>query len=165
MKYLTTKQINEALLKASRNPKEYMIIRILSATGVRVSELINIQVQDIQFEQKQLIVRGKGKKIRTIDLPGNLVTELKLKVKYNHLKNKDKLINLTRQRIYQITKEIAGVNPHIFRHSYAIHLLRKTKNIRYVQMQLGHENIATTQVYLRYMDFDEEKNSLDTLYM
>ncbi|MHA1330405.1 MAG: tyrosine-type recombinase/integrase [Candidatus Hodarchaeales archaeon] len=165
MKYLTTKQINEALLKASRKPIEYMIIRILSATGVRVSELINIQVQDIQFEQKQLIVRGKGKKIRTIDLPGNLVTELKLRIKYNHLKNKDKLINLTRQRIYQITKEIAGVNPHIFRHSYAIHLLRKTKNIRYVQMQLGHENIATTQIYLRYMDFDEEKNTLDTLYM
>jgi len=166
MKYLTTKQVNEAFLKAlDVSEKAYMSIRILSDTGVRVSELVNIEVRDIQFEQKQMIIRGKGNKIRTIDIPMSLCAILQTFIKSHKLKNKDKIIPLTRQRIYQITQKVAGVNPHVFRHSYAIHLLRKTKNIRYVQMQLGHENIATTQIYLRYMDFDEEKNTLDTLYM
>ena len=54
-------------------------------------------------------------------------------------------------------------NPHAFRHSYAIRLLKETKNIRYVQKQLGHSSLTTTQIYLQFTDFSLEKSKLEDL--
>ena len=163
IKYLTREEIKDALHKSiSQGDKVFHIIHILINTGIRVSELLSITPNDLLLEPAQLIIRGKGNKIRTVDISP---TVIRLLHAYSHkMKNSERIFKITRQRIYQITKEIAGVNPHMFRHSYAIHLLRKTKNIRYLQVQLGHSTIVSTQVYLRYMDFEEEKKKLDSLY-
>jgi len=165
IKYLSTERISKLLYKdIFYHQKDYLIINILALTGIRVSELLSITPNDILDDQAQLIIRGKGDKIRNVDITSRLSSMLLRYIKEDHIKNNERLFKITRQRVYQITKEIAGVNPHIFRHSYAIHLLRKTKNIRYVQVQLGHSTIISTQVYLRYMDFEEEKKKLDSLY-
>lgn len=164
MKYLTKERINDMLNVAlNRSNRDYWIMNILSHTGIRVSELLDITPNDIT-DDSQLIIRGKGNKIRTIDVSPTLLNHLKLYVKIEHIKNKDKLFKITRQRVYQLCRSIAQCNPHMLRHSYAIHLLRHTRNIRYVQVQLGHSTILTTQVYLRYMEFDEEKQKLHELF-
>ena len=165
IKYLSKEKIKKVLHKAFElDYKPYFIISILANTGIRVSELLSITPNDLLLDQRQLIIRGKGDKIRNVDIPPDLAYRIITYVRNNNIKNKERVFKITRQRVYQITKEIAGVNPHMFRHSYAIHLLRKTKNIRYVQVQLGHSTIISTQVYLRYMDFEEEKQKLDSLY-
>lgn len=153
--------MNKALASSE---KDFLIISILAQTGIRVSELLTITKNDLLIDQAQIIIRGKGNKIRNVDVSPNVALMLEVYARQNKFKPDERLFKITRQRVYQITKEIAGVNPHIFRHSYAIHLLRKTKNIRYVQVQLGHSTIISTQVYLRYMDFEEEKKKLDSLY-
>jgi len=165
IKYLTKEKVNEAMNKAlASSEKDFLIISILAQTGIRVSELLTITKNDLLIDQAQIIIRGKGNKIRNVDVSPNVALMLEVYARQNKFKPDERLFKITRQRVYQITKEIAGVNPHIFRHSYAIHLLRKTKNIRYVQVQLGHSTIISTQVYLRYMDFEEEKKKLDSLY-
>ena len=165
IKYLTKEKVNEAMNKAlASSEKDFLIISILAQTGIRVSELLTITKNDLLIDQAQIIIRGKGNKIRNVDVSPNVALMLEVYARQNKFKPDERLFKITRQRVYQITKEIAGVNPHIFRHSYAIHLLRKTKNIRYVQVQLGHSTIISTQVYLRYMDFEEEKQQLDSLY-
>lgn len=164
MKYLTSERLNEALaVAANRSQRDYIVIYILSNTGIRASELISMTPNDLQ-DTDELIVRGKGNKIRNIDISPTFKMVLRNYIKNHNIKNKERIIKISRQRIYQLTQEIAQCNPHMFRHSYAIHLLRATKNIRYVQLQLGHSTILTTQVYLRYMDFDEEKQKLHELF-
>ena len=165
MKYLSKDKIKEVLSRAYQsNHKHHLLLNILAHTGCRVSELLSITPQDIDYDNCQVIIRGKGDKIRSVDVPEFLLTILGLYVKHNKITKREKIIPLTRQRVQQITQELAGVNPHIFRHSYAIHLLRKTRNIRYVQVQLGHSTISTTQIYLKHMDFEEEKKCLNDLY-
>ena len=166
IKYLTKEKIVNLLNKSylKKNMKDACIVSILIGTGIRVSELLSITPNDLLFDQAQLIIRGKGNKIRNVDITPHLARMINYYMQQLNLKNNERVFKITRQRVYQICKEIAGVNPHMFRHSYAIHLLRKTKNIRYVQIQLGHSTIVSTQVYLRYMDFEEEKKKLDSLY-
>lgn len=164
IKYLSVEKIKEALSKTYYERKPYLILGLLAHTGIRVSELLSITPNDLDIDSALLTVRGKGDKIRNIDIPPNFARELNHHIAWCKMKKNERVFKITRQRVYQICKEIAGVNPHMFRHSYAIHLLRKTKNIRYVQVQLGHSTIVSTQVYLRYMDFEEEKKKLDSLY-
>jgi len=165
MRYLETTEINKALQTAARkSPRNYLIISIFAKTGMRVSEIAKIKPQDILEEAEQLIVKGKGGKIRNIDITSELVMQIMNYSKMYHIRKNQRLFNLTIRRLQQICNEIADTNAHSFRHSYAIHLLRKTRNIRYVQKQLGHSSLATTQIYLQFMDFEEEKNKLGELY-
>jgi len=164
MRYITDKQIRDAISESAKsNETAYYVLTTLAKSGVRASELINIRVQDLIIEESQLIVRGKGNKIRNIDVPSSL---LLLLINYAHrkkLKPSDRIFKMTRQRVYQITKEFASINPHAFRHAYAIKLLRKTKNIRYVQKQLGHSSLTTTQIYLQFLEYKEEKKIVEEL--
>jgi len=165
MKFLEPDEINKALQKAaSRGERDYLITNILAKSGIRVSELISITPNDILNHGGQLIIRGKGNKIRNVDIPQDLILQMRIYIKNRKIKPNKPIINLTTRRVYDITKDVAGIGPHTFRHSYAIALLKRTKNIRYVQVQLGHSTLSTTQVYLRYMDFDEEKEKLGGLY-
>jgi len=165
IKYLSIEKIQELLYEIfERSDRDFYIIYLLATTGIRVSELLSITPNDLLIDPSMLIIRGKGDKIRNVDISPTIIRMFKAYIDKLNLKNNERVFKITRQRVYQICKEIAGVNPHMFRHSYAIHLLRKTKNIRYVQVQLGHSTIVSTQVYLRYMDFDEEKKKLDSLY-
>lgn len=149
---------------ASMKDKYYMIILTLSHTGMRASELTSMKVQDVDFNANYIIIRGKGDKMRNIDISPQLSQQLQLYIKNKNLSSKKRIFDITRQRVHQICKIISSKNPHAFRHSYAINLLRETGNIRYVQKQLGHSSMATTQIYLDFIEYDKEKEKLASLY-
>jgi integrase len=164
MQYVNKMEVQQALKKAAaKDHKTWLIIKVLAETGVRVSELIAITPRDIN-DDNTLSVTGKGSKHRIIDIPGELVLQLRLFIKNNKIKPKNALFPYTCRNIGYITHAIIDKNPHAFRHGYAIQLLRKTKNIRYLQKQLGHSKLDTTQIYLQFMEFDEEKEKLAGMY-
>lgn len=164
MRYVTPKEVSLALERASElGETEYLIIKTLALTGLRVSELVNIKPGDIN-EDKTLIVRGKGNHIRVVDIPGELANLLKIFIRKNRVKNKERVFPLNRTTIGRLTKKLINKNPHAFRHGYAIALIRKTKNVRYVQKQLGHSSLSITGIYLQYMEFNDEINQLPEIY-
>lgn len=161
MIYLTETQIQQALATASkRTDKYYMLLYTLFSTGLRASEVISLTPQNINFDGNFLFIRGKGNKIRNVDIPAALTIQLQLYIKSRRIKNNQAIFPITRQRVYQIVKELTGVKAHATRHTYAILLLRLTKNIRYVQKQLGHSSLQTTSIYLQFLEYDEEKRKL-----
>lgn len=140
------------------------IIETLYGCGLRVSELINLRLTDIRFEQEYVTVTGKGNKQRLIPLNQNTIKQIEY---YMQDRNRLKTIvdqnilflnrrgkKLSRIMIYTIIRELclqAGikkkVSPHTFRHSFATHLVQAGADLRAVQEMLGHESILTTEVY------------------
>jgi len=141
------------------------IIETLYGSGIRVSELINLKISNIYFEEGYMLVEGKGSKQRLVPLSEESVRQINLWRLYrNEMKvkkgNEDFLFlnvhgsKLTRAMIFTIVKalgEAAGIHknisPHTFRHSFATHLLENGANLRAVQELLGHESITTTEIY------------------
>ena len=165
MKYLNAEQIKQAVIKAAEEKDTYyMIIKVLSEAGLRVSELINLTPQNINFIEGYFHIKGKGGHIRNVDISRELCMQLQMYIKNKKIKPRDKIFDISRQRVQQITSHVAGINPHGLRHSYAIALLRTTGNIRYLQKQLGHRSLSTTQVYLQFVEYDKEKEKLISLY-
>lgn len=163
------------LIEAANTQKSKLIIQFLYATGLRVSELVNLKVQDLNLNEKTgKVVKGKGNKDRMFILPEKLINELQ-----NHIKehpqniflfskekpittrNIQKIVRATAQRA-DITKK---VTPHTLRHSYATHLLESGTDIRIIQTLLGHENLNTTQIYAHVSteQIKKVKNPLDEL--
>jgi len=164
MKYVTTNDVHKALEKAaSEGQEEYLIIKTLAETGLRVSELVHIEPRDLN-DDKTIYVRGKGNKIRIIDIPGELYQLLKLFIKDRKIRYDRRIFSLDRSTVYRLTMKLIDKNPHAFRHGYAIHLLKRTRNIRYVQKQLGHSSLSRTQIYLQFMEYEQEKSQLSDLY-
>ena len=141
------------------------IIEVLYGSGLRVSELINLKLSNIYFDENYMLVEGKGSKQRLVPLSEESVKQIgfwrldrnKLDIKKG---NEDFLFlnrlgsRLTRAMIFTIVKDlcvIAGikknVSPHTFRHSFATHLLENGANLRAIQQLLGHESITTTELY------------------
>ncbi len=141
------------------------IIEVLYGSGLRVSELINLKLSNIYFDENYMLVEGKGSKQRLVPLSEESVKQIgfwrldrnKLDIKKG---NEDYLFlnrlgsRLTRAMIFTIVKDlcvIAGikknVSPHTFRHSFATHLLENGANLRAIQQLLGHESITTTELY------------------
>jgi integrase/recombinase XerC/integrase/recombinase XerD len=165
MKILSKNEIRIILDRASAaKPSTFLKFHILAKTGVRVSELIKIRPVDILHDERQIIIHGKGGVIRNVDVAPEVLLPLRLFIKARKLKPTDRLFPVKRQSVNNLCTKYAHTNPHTFRHSYAVELLRKTRNIRYVQVQLGHKSLTTTQVYLRYMEFKDEKLQLPGLY-
>ncbi len=141
------------------------MLELLYATGLRVSELCNLKVTDIDFDNCFLRVMGKGKKERIVPIADIALKYLKPYIfNYRNIILKDKtseylfisnnLTNITRQGFFKILKKEckrAGitktVSPHVLRHSFATHLLKHGADLRIIQELLGHEDIATTQIY------------------
>ena len=146
--------------------RDKAIIETLYSTGVRVSELIAIKMQDIFLHQKVLRVFGKGSKERIVPFGNRAAKEIKNYITAvrsllaRSQKTKDCLFlnmrgaPLSRMGIWKIIQEyvrLAGIrkkiSPHVFRHSFATHLLEGGANLRDVQEMLGHSDISTTQIY------------------
>jgi site-specific recombinase XerD len=148
------------LIASAKTRKSKLIIKMLYYTGMRVSELVNVKQADILLDKQEVVVRGKGKKERKIILPEELVNELRdwiAQHKGIYLFGDEK--PLTARNIQKILKnaaKAAGINkkvtPHKLRHSFATHLLESGLDIRIIQMLLGHENLATTQIYTHITD-------------
>ncbi|MCL2681962.1 MAG: tyrosine-type recombinase/integrase [Bacteroidales bacterium] len=165
--YIQEHQVNN-LLSETYDQEDFesfrdrIIIELLYATGVRVSELVNLKIQDLNLDQKTIKVFGKGNKERIVPLTDNasslLVSYQKLKTAILPQPSENLFVNLknqalTRYKIYQIVQHflmqtpIDKRSPHVFRHTFATHLLNNGADLIAVKELLGHSSLAATQVY------------------
>ena len=160
LKYLKHSQVIR-LINTIENERDRLIVRLIYATGVRVSELCSINIEDIDFEEHTIRVRGKGDKIRTVFVDDETLEEIE-----HFIGNKiagplfpgQQGKHLSPRTVQHIFRQYAppGITPHKIRHSYASELYRRSKNLRVVQENLGHSSIKTTEIYL-HTDIDERK--------
>jgi len=163
-----------ALIGSADTEKSRLIISLLYSSGLRVSELVNLKVSDINSQDGTgWVRRGKGGKDRLIIISPKLVKGL-----YEYLEgrsnqyifSKEKpLTTRNIQKIIKLTSKRAGiqkkVTPHTLRHSFATHLLENGTDIRIIQTMLGHSSLSTTQVYTHISSEQLKKvqNPLDML--
>ncbi|MET6991114.1 site-specific tyrosine recombinase/integron integrase [Sediminicola arcticus] len=154
-------------LSKDEGERNRAILETLYGCGLRVSELVNLQISDLYFEEDFIKVTGKGDKQRFVPISAinKKYINIYKKEKRIHLKiqkgHEDYLFlnrrgrQLTRAMIFTIIKQLAetiGLNkiisPHTFRHSFASHLLANGADLRAIQQMLGHESITTTEIYM-----------------
>jgi site-specific recombinase XerD len=160
VKYLKHNQVLR-LIDSIEDIRDKLIVRTIYATGVRVSELCNINIEDIDFDEHTIRIRGKGDKIRTVFIDDETLSEL---TKFIDNRIIGPLFvgqqgkHISSRAIQHIFKHYApqGITPHKIRHSYASELYKRSKNLRVVQENLGHTSIKTTEIYL-HTDIDERR--------
>lgn len=158
--------LNQPDIKTAEGFRDRTMLEVLYATGMRVSELINLTLERVDLNMKYIIAFGKGSKERIVPL-GSVAAEFlqqyleKVRPKLTHEERNTNIVflafgghELTRQRFWQIIRAYgrkANINkaltPHILRHSFATHLLDNGADLRSVQELLGHSDISTTQIY------------------
>ncbi len=168
------KLLNACNLNTLLGYRDRTMFELLYATGLRVSELVNLKLDNINLELGLVRVLGKGAKERLIPIGDYALNFLKIylkEVRPKFLNQKSKnfvFLNkrgapLTRQRFWQIIKQYAEkcdlkekVSPHVIRHSFATHLLQGGADLRALQMMLGHASLSTTQIYT-HLDYKRLK--------
>ena len=166
-KYLYYEDIEKILnipdLNTDLGVRNALILEMLYVTGIRVSELINIKISDIDFTNCKIKILGKGNKERLV-MYGNrckLLLDKYLEIRKNFLKDNNEYLflgvkgkKINDRVIRSIINELsvkAGINlkisPHTFRHTFATHMLNEGADLRSVQELLGHENLSTTTIY------------------
>lgn len=158
--------LNQPDITMAEGFRDRTMLEVLYATGMRVSELINLTLERVDLNMKYIIAFGKGSKERIVPL-GSVAAEFlqqyleKVRPKLTHAGRNTNIVflafgghELTRQRFWQIIRAYgrkANINkaltPHILRHSFATHLLDNGADLRSVQELLGHSDISTTQIY------------------
>lgn len=158
--------LNQPDITTAEGFRDRTMLEVLYATGMRVSELINLTLERVDLNMKYIIAFGKGSKERILPL-GSVAAEFlqqyleKVRPKLTHAGRNTNIVflafgghELTRQRFWQIIRAYgrkANINkaltPHILRHSFATHLLDNGADLRSVQELLGHSDISTTQIY------------------
>ena len=167
-KYLTVEDIDKLLNIKLIKPNDYRnkaMLELLYASGMRISELVQLKLSQIDFSESLVRVTGKGKKDRVIplnDVSIYFLSEYIQNYRQFLLKTKDSeyvFINgfgsrISRQGFFKILKKLClesgieqEVSPHTLRHSFATHLLNNGADLRIIQELLGHENIVTTEIY------------------
>jgi len=160
IKYLKHNQVLR-LIESIEDPRDKLIVRTIYATGVRVSELCNMNIEDIDFDEHTIRIRGKGDKMRIVFVDDDTLAEI-LKFIGNRLAGPlfigQQGKHISSRAIQHIFKHYApsGITPHKIRHSYASELYKRSKNLRVVQENLGHTSIKTTEIYL-HTDIDERR--------
>jgi integrase/recombinase XerD len=171
-KALSISDVKSLLEKSStedpRNPaavRDYVMIELLYSSGLRVSELVSLRIEDIHFDAGFLRVIGKGSKERIVPVSLRALEKIKNYIKRERmeiLKKKPSVFlfvtnrggPMTRQRFWQTIKKTGKklgipLSPHTMRHSFATHLLEGGADLRSLQKMLGHSDISTTQVYTK----------------
>ena len=161
--------LNQPDITTAEGFRDRTMLEVLYATGMRVSELINLTLERVDLNMKYIIAFGKGSKERIVPL-GSVAAEFlqqyleKVRPKLTHAGRNTNIVflafgghELTRQRFWQIIRAYgrkANINkaltPHILRHSFATHLLDNGADLRSVQELLGHSDISTTQIYTHF---------------
>jgi integrase/recombinase XerD len=167
---LTLPDINKIIgaieLDSDLGKRNQCIIEVLYGCGLRVSELIELKISNINFQENYIKVLGKGKKIRFVPLADytatlllNYISEIRSKIRVSKRYEDTLFLNsrgtsMSRVIVFLIIKELtdkAGVSkkisPHTFRHSFATHLLQNGADLRYIQEMLGHSSITSTEIY------------------
>ncbi len=160
VKYLKHNQVLR-LIDSIEDPRDKLIVRTIYATGVRVSELCNMNIEDIDFDEHTIRIKGKGDKIRTVFVDEDTLADIQ---KFIGTRIIGPLFvgqqgkHISSRAIQHIFKHYApsGITPHKIRHSYASELYKRSKNLRVVQENLGHTSIKTTEIYL-HTDIDERR--------
>ncbi|MHA3044424.1 site-specific tyrosine recombinase XerD [Riemerella anatipestifer] len=161
----------ESLIEAidkttSLGKRNHTIIETLYGCGLRVSELVELKISNLNFEEEFIIVDGKGGKTRLVPLAQytaklikDYLLEVRSEIKINPKHSDILFLNrrgskLTRVMVFIIIKDLAlqanikkNISPHTFRHSFATHLLKNGADLRYIQEMLGHSSITTTEIY------------------
>lgn len=176
-KYLSEDEINRLFkaveeLKSPKKDRMKVLLEILYASGLRVSELISLPAATANVKENFLIIRGKGSKDRMVPLTDAAKQALKDWIPMRErtlpkgresrwlFPSKGKTGHLTREGFFEELKSLAiiagiaaeRVSPHVIRHSFASHLIAHNADLRTVQQMLGHSNIATTQIYTHILD-------------
>lgn len=167
-KFLSIEEVDKLLNINLRKPVDYRnkaMLELLYATGMRISELLNLTLSNYSEESSLVKVMGKGSKERFIPIGDITIKYLNLYIKEQRnflLKDKQSeyiFVNyngqkMSRQGFFKILNQIcadSGINkkisPHVLRHSFATHLLNNGADLRIIQELLGHENISTTEIY------------------
>ena len=172
-KVLSEEDVNNLLdieLNDAFSYRNKAMLELMYSSGLRVSELLNLEVNNIDFNMNLVRVFGKGSKERIVpidDIATKYLSEYITIYRNTLLKNKESDVlflnsrgdKLTRQGFFKILKTIARekgikkeLSPHTLRHSFATHLLNHGADLRSIQTMLGHENIETTQIYTHVSD-------------
>lgn len=153
--------------------RDRAILELMYASGLRVSEVVNIKLNDLDIDSGILTTTGKGNKTRRVPVGSHAVewvkSYLSLRRQKESLDSDTLFVNkngmpLTRQSIYLSITEyadkcgLAGVSPHTLRHSFATHLVQNSADIRSVQQMLGHADISTTQIYTHITSTQLKRN-------
>ncbi|TXE17975.1 site-specific tyrosine recombinase XerD [Psychroflexus gondwanensis] len=183
---LSTDEIDQLVdaidLSHPQGHRNKAIIETLYGCGLRVSELVELKISDLFFEEGFIKVIGKGNKERLV--PINRYTQKFISIykeKFRiHINQKSEFkdilflnrrgAQLTRAMIFTIVKQLAkktnlqkNISPHTFRHSFATHLLENGANLRVIQQMLGHESITTTEIYM-HLDKTHLKSVLENYH-
>lgn len=152
-------------VSTAEGTRNYAIIETLYSCGLRVSELTNLRFSDLFFDEGFIRVQGKGSKQRLVPISETAIQKIK-----NYLQHRSQQIvkkgsedivflssrgtAISRITVFHYIKQYAQtvgiekeISPHVFRHSFATHLLERGANIRVIQEMLGHEKITTTEIY------------------
>ncbi len=156
---LSIKEVGE-LIDSAQSLRDRLLLELFYATGMRVSEMVNLKVEDVDFDDGWIRILGKGMKERFVPVGKNILKLLRKYIEEKRIlpsgflfsKSNGKFI--TRESIWKIVKKYslkAGiprkVAPHTLRHTFATHLLENGADLRTIQELLGHSNIDTTQIY------------------
>ena len=154
-------------LSHAQGHRNRAIIETLYGSGLRVSELVDLKISDLYFDENMMLINGKGDKQRLVPLGAFAKKFIQLYIDnvrvLNKISNEDRdtiFLNrngkkLTRAMIFTIVRQLGQVvgiekkiSPHTFRHSFATHLLENGADLRTIQTLMGHESITTTEVYM-----------------
>jgi integrase/recombinase XerD len=173
--YLSEEQVKQLLQAVEHDNSENkernkVLLFILYVTGMRISELISLQLSHFHFDTGILQVKGKGGKMRMIPIPASIMQLIKEYIMRDHQKFTQKnnrhteflfpifyggvIKHITRQAVWIILKQLCkksgiaqSIFPHQLRHSLATHMLKNGADLRSLQLLLGHENVSTVQIY------------------
>ena len=165
------------LFEATKNNKHNTMLKLIYGMGLRVSEVINLRIVDIDSKSMQVFLeRAKGKKDRYVNLPVSILEQLR--AYFLEYKPKEFLFEgqyggkysiRSAQQVFKSSMEKAGINKqvgiHSLRHSFATHLLENGTDIRFIQEILGHNDIKTTLLYTNVSEksIRKIKSPLDNL--
>lgn len=158
--------INAIDLSKAEGQRNRAIIELLYSCGLRVTELCELKLSNLYFNEGFIRVTGKGEKQRLVPISGRAIAEIeayfedrnRIEIKpgyedYLFISERLKK-SISRIMVFHIIKELSAlvgikknISPHTFRHSFATHLLEGGANLRVIQAMLGHESIATTEIY------------------
>jgi integrase/recombinase XerD len=161
-----TKIIDGVDLSRHDGERNKAMLEVLYGCGLRVSELVNLEISNIRFNEGFMTVTGKGNKQRLVPIGGPAIRQLKIyleliRVHQTVKKGSEDFVflnnrgsRLSRVMVFYIVKEAAEkagirkeISPHTFRHSFATHLVEGGADLRAVQEMLGHASITTTEIY------------------